>query len=508
MPFSLEGFAFFTEAIFLGVYLYGWDGSRRARTARPGIVVAVERRAVGRLRRDGERVDEHARRLRDRRDGQLVDDRSDRRHVQPVAFAAGAAHAARGVRGDGLARRRHPRVRAAARAPTSAFHRRALAIALARRRSRRRCCSRSSGDLSARSGRAHAAGQARRAGGAVRDRARRAAAHRRLARRDAATTRYAHRDSRRALAARLPRSDAEVNGLDAVPARLAADRAGASRAFRSWSALGTRRWRSCARGLLSRAGAGGASTRRATLAARRWSSSAPLGFIAIEAGWTVTEVGRQPWVVYGVLRTADAVTPMPGLVVPFVVLHRCSTSASARSSSCSSCDRSVEEPAERAVTSIGLPRDRRRRSCCVALTPTCCSAAPTSAAACGICSPRGPRRDAQRELIAHAIAPDLGGEPRLADPRRGRGVHRVPGRVRGGQHVLHVPLRSCSSASCCAARRSCSGRTGRTTRATAALGPCLRHRQQRHAAVPRRHRRGGDRGRLPDEPVVRSWPFI
>ena len=45
---------------------------------------------------------------------------------------------------------------------------------------------------------------------------------------------------------------------------------------------------------------------------------APLGFIAIEAGWTVTEVGRQPWVIYRVLRTADAVTPMPGLIVPFV----------------------------------------------------------------------------------------------------------------------------------------------------------------------------------------------
>ena len=43
----------------------------------------------------------------------------------------------------------------------------------------------------------------------------------------------------------------------------------------------------------------------------------PLGFVALEAGWTVTEVGRQPWVVYGVLRTADTVTPMPGLVVPF-----------------------------------------------------------------------------------------------------------------------------------------------------------------------------------------------
>jgi cytochrome d ubiquinol oxidase subunit I len=45
---------------------------------------------------------------------------------------------------------------------------------------------------------------------------------------------------------------------------------------------------------------------------------APMGFIAIEAGWIVTEVGRQPWIVYGFLRTADAVTPMPGLIVPFV----------------------------------------------------------------------------------------------------------------------------------------------------------------------------------------------
>ena len=45
--------------------------------------------------------------------------------------------------------------------------------------------------------------------------------------------------------------------------------------------------------------------------------SAPLGLIAIEAGWTVTEVGRQPWVIQGVMRTADAVTPMPNLIVPF-----------------------------------------------------------------------------------------------------------------------------------------------------------------------------------------------
>jgi cytochrome d ubiquinol oxidase subunit I len=46
--------------------------------------------------------------------------------------------------------------------------------------------------------------------------------------------------------------------------------------------------------------------------------AAPMGMIAIECGWTVTEVGRQPWIIYGVMRTAFAVTPMPGLVVPFV----------------------------------------------------------------------------------------------------------------------------------------------------------------------------------------------
>jgi len=39
-------------------------------------------------------------------------------------------------------------------------------------------------------------------------------------------------------------------------------------------------------------------------------ASMPLGFIAVLAGWTVTEAGRQPFVVYGQLRTADAVAPV------------------------------------------------------------------------------------------------------------------------------------------------------------------------------------------------------
>lgn len=41
---------------------------------------------------------------------------------------------------------------------------------------------------------------------------------------------------------------------------------------------------------------------------------APLGFVALEAGWIVTEVGRQPWIIHSIMKTKDAVTPMPGIV--------------------------------------------------------------------------------------------------------------------------------------------------------------------------------------------------
>jgi len=36
----------------------------------------------------------------------------------------------------------------------------------------------------------------------------------------------------------------------------------------------------------------------------------PLPYLAIEMGWMVTEVGRQPWIVYGVLKTAEAASPI------------------------------------------------------------------------------------------------------------------------------------------------------------------------------------------------------
>ena len=48
--------------------------------------------------------------------------------------------------------------------------------------------------------------------------------------------------------------------------------------------------------------------------------AAPLGFIAVLSGWFVAEVGRQPWTVYGILRTADSVSPVPGGSVLFSLI--------------------------------------------------------------------------------------------------------------------------------------------------------------------------------------------
>jgi cytochrome d ubiquinol oxidase subunit I len=44
-----------------------------------------------------------------------------------------------------------------------------------------------------------------------------------------------------------------------------------------------------------------------------------LGFVAVIAGWTVTETGRQPWLVQGVLRTADATSPVPSASIAFTL---------------------------------------------------------------------------------------------------------------------------------------------------------------------------------------------
>jgi cytochrome d ubiquinol oxidase subunit I len=66
-------------------------------------------------------------------------------------------------------------------------------------------------------------------------------------------------------------------------------------------------------------------SRRGRLPASRWFLCAvvvagPLALVAMIAGWVTTEVGRQPWVVYGFLRTAEAVTGATGIPIGFAML--------------------------------------------------------------------------------------------------------------------------------------------------------------------------------------------
>jgi cytochrome bd ubiquinol oxidase subunit I len=65
--------------------------------------------------------------------------------------------------------------------------------------------------------------------------------------------------------------------------------------------------------------------RRRRLPRSRWfyravMAAGPLAFVALIAGWITTEVGRQPWIVYNVMRTEQAVTSASGLAVGYAVL--------------------------------------------------------------------------------------------------------------------------------------------------------------------------------------------
>ncbi len=46
----------------------------------------------------------------------------------------------------------------------------------------------------------------------------------------------------------------------------------------------------------------------------------PLPYITIMAGWLIAELGRQPWIVYGLMRTSDAVSPVPASNVAISLL--------------------------------------------------------------------------------------------------------------------------------------------------------------------------------------------
>jgi cytochrome d ubiquinol oxidase subunit I len=117
------------------------------------------------------------------------------------------------------------------------------------------------------------------------------------------------------------RPNATIQGLDAVPA---ADRPSVASvnvtrfAFQTMVGIGT---------LLALLGVVFVwfRVRRGTLPRSRWFLGAvvaagPLSLVALLAGWVTTEVGRQPWVVYGVMRTSEAVTAARGVPVGYGTL--------------------------------------------------------------------------------------------------------------------------------------------------------------------------------------------
>jgi cytochrome bd ubiquinol oxidase subunit I len=312
--FSLEGFAFFAEAIFLGVYLYGWDRvSARAHLA-AGVLVAVSGSASALFVVSvnawmntpvGFRV----------QNGHLTDIDPIRAMQTPAAppqvlHMVLAAFAATGLAVAAI----HAFL--LLRSPANRFHRLALAVALTVG-GPAAVLQPISGDISAHS-----------------------VAHRQpvklaaleadfTTQRGAPLRIWGRPDEARARtvgAITIPRAlsllayhdpDALVQGLDAFPRDRWPPVALVHLSFDLMVALGLYMAVVSLWALIVLARHGDVASHRLLL--RTLVAAGPMGFIAIEAGWVVTEVGRQPWIVYGVFRTADAVTPMPGLIVPFVV---------------------------------------------------------------------------------------------------------------------------------------------------------------------------------------------
>ena len=318
MPFSLEGFAFFTEAIFLGIYLYGWNRVRPGAHLFAGVTVAVSGALSGIfvvIANAWMNTPTGFRLI----DGKFVD-------IDPVAAMMSsasfpqtlhmtlAAYAATGfvVAGiHGFMLRRDP---------SNRFHKSALAIALTVG-GVAAILQPLSGDvlakmvaqnlpvkLAALEGQfTTEKGAPLRIGGIPDE--------------SAGVTRYAIQIPYGLSILAYDDPNATVKGLNDFPPNLRPPIAIVHISFQIMVACGF-----ALMGIAAWAGWRYWRARRKksdTWLNSKWFLRAlilatPLGFIAIETGWVVTEVGRQPWIIYGVMRTAEAVTPVTGLVVPFV----------------------------------------------------------------------------------------------------------------------------------------------------------------------------------------------
>ena len=313
IPFSLEGFAFFTEAIFLGIYLYGRHKISPRAHLTAAIIVAVSGALSAifvvmvnawmntptgfELGADGalKAIDPIAGMFNPSSAQQAI-------HMLLAAYAA-TGLAVAGLHAAMLLRN-----------PASTFHRHALGMALIVG-APAAVLQPISGDYSARvvaerqpvklaaleSHFETMRGAPLHIGGIPDERA--------------GETRFALRIPKGLSLLAYHDPNAEVKGLRDVPPELRPPVLPVHFAFQIMVALGTVMAVAAAWSLLAM-WRGRLGNSRALL--RLLAIVTPFGFIATEAGWTVTEVGRQPWVISGLVKTADAVTVLPGLVYPMV----------------------------------------------------------------------------------------------------------------------------------------------------------------------------------------------
>jgi cytochrome bd ubiquinol oxidase subunit I len=314
MPFSLEGFAFFTEAIFLGIYLYGWDRISPRAHLWAGVAVAVSGAASGIFVVIANSWMNSPAGF-DLVGGQAVNVDPIAGMMNPMAFQQTlhmtlAAYAATGFAVAGI------HAFFLLFDPGNAFHRRALSVALLVG------CPAAvlqpiSGDISARSVAAYQPAKLAAMEAHFETSASAPLIIGGWPDMDGGRTHYAIKIPYGLSLLAFHDPKAVVKGLNEFPREDWPNVPIVHTGFQVMVALGTYL-------ALVSLWTGWLAIRRRhptsqRLLLRAIALGAPMGFIAIEAGWTVTEVGRQPWIITGVLRTADAVTPMPGLVVTFLL---------------------------------------------------------------------------------------------------------------------------------------------------------------------------------------------
>ncbi len=312
MPFSLEGFAFFLEAIFLGIYLYGWDRVSPRAHWLAGVMVLLSGTASAAfvlcanawmntpqgftLGPDGalQSVDLFAAMWNPAAIPEIL-------HMTLAAYAT-IGFAVAGIHAFLLLR--HPGDR---------FHRRALGLALAVG-GVFACLQPLSGDLAAKHVAEYQPVKLAAMEGHWDTKQCAGLSLGGLPDETTETTPYALEIPCGLSFLAFGDPQAEVKGLKDFPIDQRPPVAITHIAFQIMVA--------CGMAMMAVAALGGYLKLRGRDLAAPWFLrllvlSAPLGLIALEAGWTVTEVGRQPWVIQGLMRTADAVTPMPHLIVPF-----------------------------------------------------------------------------------------------------------------------------------------------------------------------------------------------